>query len=285
LADLGLLPRAPDWAGGLRATWTPGEDAAQKRLTAFLEDDLSIYGEARDRPAADGTSRLSPHLHWGEIAPRRVWCRVDRLETSDRNKEKFLSELAWREFSYHLLYHNPDMPERNLKPKFDGFPWQEDDGHLKAWQAGRTGIPLVDAGMRQLRATGWMHNRVRMVTASFLVKHLLQPWQAGAAWFWDNLVDADLASNSASWQWVAGCGADAAPYFRIFNPILQSKRFDPKGDYLREWLPALEALPDKEIHEPWCASDPPKDYPDPIVDLAGGRRRALTAYKTLNDED
>ena len=194
---------------------------------------------------------------------------------------KFRAELGWREFSYHLLYQAPTLPEQNLRREFDAFPWASDEAALRAWRRGRTGFPIVDAGMRQLWATGWMHNRVRMIAASLLVKHLLQPWQAGARWFWDTLVDADLASNSASWQWVAGCGADAAPYFRIFNPVLQGEKFDPDGVYVRQWVPELADVPARVIHKPWQMPEPPPAYPAPIVDLAAGRRRALAAYETI----
>ena len=208
---------------------------------------------------------------------------LDHAGTAARNADKFRSELGWREFSYHLLFHFPQLPDQNLQQKFDGFPWAPDQVLLEAWQEGRTGYPIVDAGMRQLWATGWMHNRVRMVTGSLLVKHLLQPWQEGARWFWDTLVDADLANNSASWQWVAGCGADAAPYFRIFNPVLQGEKFDPGGDYVKRWVPELADFPSDFIHKPWMSPEPPKGYPAPIVDLAFGRERALAAYEKIKD--
>ncbi len=276
-----LLPRKPDWAGGLRECWTPGERGAQNRLRMFLETAVERYAGGRDRPDQENTSRLSPHLHWGEISPRQIWSALEHADASRKNIGKFQSELGWREFSHHLLYHAPGLPERNLRNAFDAFPWELDEERLLAWQAGRTGLPIVDAGMRELWATGWMHNRVRMITASLLVKHLLQPWQDGAAWFWDTLVDADLANNSASWQWVAGCGADAAPYFRIFNPVLQGEKFDPNGAYVRRWVPELAEVSDKFIHKPWQAPTPPAGYPAPIVDLAAGRQRALAAYETI----
>ena len=296
LADWGLLPRAPDWAGGLCETWKPGEIKAQERLVAFLDETLQGYGESRDRPDQPGTSRLSPHLAWGEIGPRQIWhATLDHIARSRRPGREtaawaFLRELGWREFCYHLLYHWPSLPETAWKPAFDGFPWADDEAGFAAWCEGRTGYPIVDAAMRALYATGWMHNRMRMVVASFLVKDLLVPWQKGEAWFWDTLVDADLANNAASWQWVAGCGADAAPYFRIFNPVRQGETFDPDGRYVRDWVPELAKLPDAWIHKPWAA---PADvltragvalgttYPDPIVDHKAARDRALAAYKAI----
>ena len=288
-----LLPTAPNWAGGLRATWQPGETAAQGRLRDFLDSRLAGYESERDRPDLGSTSRLSPHLRFGEIGPRQVWHAVHVLSAVgdgevDAGPQKFLAELGWREFSYYLLHHFPDLPETPLQPRFADFPWAEDPAALRAWQQGRTGYPFVDAGMRQLWQTGWMHNRLRMVTASFLVKHLLVPWQAGAAWFWDTLVDADLANNSAGWQWVAGCGADAAPYFRIFNTVAQGEKFDPAGDYVRRFVPELAGLPDRWIHRPWQASPGALEaagvrlgetYPRPIVDHVEARRAALAAYE------
>ncbi|MDX1484860.1 MAG: deoxyribodipyrimidine photo-lyase [Alphaproteobacteria bacterium] len=289
LEDWGLLPTAPDWSGGLRESWTPGEAGAKDRLETFLMDALETYPEGRDRPGDQATSRLSPHLHFGEISPRALWHRVD-MQAKAREPSlagaasAYLRELVWREFSYHLLFHFPDLPEAPFRPQFADFPWLNDRDALAAWQRGRTGYPLVDAGMRELWHRGWMHNRVRMVTASFLVKHLLIPWQEGERWFWDTLVDADLANNAASWQWVAGCGADAAPYFRIFNPVLQGQKFDPDGRYVRDWVPELAALPDKFIHCPWEAPADllrengirlGHDYPEPIVEHAFARARAL----------
>jgi deoxyribodipyrimidine photo-lyase len=291
LDDWGLLPTSPDWAGGLRATWRPGEDGAQGRLERFLAHGLEDYDTDRNRPDRDATSGLSPHLHWGEISPRQVWHAAEAAGAPRRRgTETFLKELLWREFSYHLLWHNPEMPEQPLKEAFRNFPWRNDPPALRAWQRGRTGYPIVDAGMRQLWHTGWMHNRVRMIVASFLIKHLLIPWQEGEAWFWDTLVDADLAANSASWQWVAGCGADAAPYFRIFNPVLQGRKFDPEGAYVRRWVPELAHLPAAHIHAPWEA--PPvalhdagvtlgRSYPHPIVDHAAARARALAALESI----
>ena len=289
----GLLPTRPDWSGGLAATWQPGECSAQQRLDAFLENRLGTYAANRDIPAIGTTSCLSPHLHWGEISPRQIWHAARQTEARvgpHGVADKFLSELGWREFSYHLLFHVPSLPSRPINPKFDAFPWAQNRQVLRAWQRGKTGYPLVDAGMRELWATGYMHNRVRMIVASFLTKHLLIDWRDGAAWFWDTLVDADLANNSASWQWVAGCGADAAPYYRIFNPILQGERFDPSGAYVRRWVGELSRLPDADIHRPWEADASilqkagvalGQDYPFPIIGHAEARAAALTAYKSL----
>jgi deoxyribodipyrimidine photo-lyase len=284
------LPNTPDWAGGLRETWTPGEDTARRRLAAFLDDRLASYREERDRPDLDSTSRLSPHLAWGEIGPRQIWHAAHHAAAGGHEADKFLAELAWREFSWHQLHHNGLMPEQNIRREFDHFPWAGDDDDLRAWQAGRTGYPIVDAGMRQLWRTGWMHNRVRMLSASFLVKHLLVHWRAGEDWFWDTLVDADLASNATGWQWVAGSGADAAPYFRIFNPVLQAERFDPEGDYVRRFVPELARLPAAFIHKPWCAPDTVlgdagvvlgTTYPRPIVEHDSARGRALAAFQSM----
>ncbi|WP_315833446.1 deoxyribodipyrimidine photo-lyase [Bradyrhizobium prioriisuperbiae] len=291
LARWGLLPTRPDWAGGLRATWTPGEAAAQRRLGDFLDGAIAGYSNGRDRPDHDATSRLSPHLRFGEISPRQVWYAA-RFAAAERpaiapDIDKFLSELGWREFCRHLLYDYPDLTERNLQPSFDAFPWRHDERGLAAWQRGRTGYPIVDAGMRELWHTGVMHNRVRMVAASFLIKHLLIDWREGECWFWDTLVDADPGSNPANWQWVAGSGADAAPYFRIFNPVLQGEKFDPDGAYVAKWVPELAKLPPKFIHQPWAAMPIElasagvmlgQTYPEPIVDHAAARARALAAY-------
>ncbi|KAA5602130.1 cryptochrome/photolyase family protein [Blastochloris sulfoviridis] len=291
LADWRLEPTAPDWAGGLRDTWTPGEAGAASRLASFLDGGIEGYATLRDRPDLAHVSMLSPHLRFGEITPGQVWHTVQMALASGRaataDAEKFLSELGWREFAYNLLHHHPDIAAANLQARFDAFPWQPDDALLRAWQRGATGYPIVDAGMRQLWRTGWMHNRVRMVVASFLVKHLLQDWRAGEAWFWDTLVDADPASNPASWQWVAGCGADAAPYFRIFNPILQGERFDPDGAYVRRFVPELAGLPNAAIHQPWRATPVERaaagvrlgdTYPAPIVEHTRARNRALAAF-------
>lgn len=258
LEDLHLLPR-PDWAGGLRTTWQPGETGAARRFAAFLAGPLENYPAARDRPDLAGTSRLSPHLHFGEISARQIW---HRLQHSGGAADAYLRQLIWREFSYHLLVHFPYTTRHALRPEFQFFPWETDARAFQAWTRGQTGYPIVDAGMRELWHTGWMHNRVRMIAASFLVKHLLIPWQEGAAWFWDTLVDADLANNTMGWQWTAGCGADAAPYFRIFNPMLQARKFDPEGEYVRRWVPEQAEL-------------------RPIVDHAAARARALAAFAAL----
>jgi deoxyribodipyrimidine photo-lyase len=295
ICELALLPVGTDWAGGLRETWTPGEDGAFERLDAACEI-AADYDEDRDRPDIDGTSRLSPHLHFGELSPRQVWHDIHSAAPPGGRKgaEALLRQLYWRDFSAYLLYHFPRLPEEPLREEFRDFPWTDDPEGLKAWQRGLTGYPIVDAGMRQLWETGWMHNRVRMIVASFLVKDLLVPWQAGADWFLDTLVDADLANNSAGWQWVAGCGTDAAPYFRIFNPVLQGKKFDPLGDYVRRWVPELERLPAKLIQEPWKADlDQQKaanvvigeDYPAPIVDHGDARDLALQAYRAVRKQD
>ena len=287
LAKWRLLPTAPDWAGGLRAAWSPGEATARTRLTHFLDDALSRYRQERDLPAIDATSRLSPHLAFGEISPRQIWSAATGRGHSTA-VEKFLAELGWREFSYNLLFHFGDLAQRNFRPEFDTFPWMSQDGDeaasaVEAWRRGRTGFPIVDAGMRELWSTGWMHNRVRMIAASFLTKDLLVDWRVGERWFWDTLVDADPASNASGWQWVAGSGADAAPYFRVFNPVLQGEKFDPAGDYVRRWVPELANLPAKTIHQPWAAAQPPPPdvYPARVVDHAAARARALGAFRTV----
>ncbi|HBK09202.1 MAG TPA: deoxyribodipyrimidine photolyase [Acetobacteraceae bacterium] len=289
LDDWGLLPGKPDWAGGLRDTWTPGEAGAMERADAFLTHGLTGYAAGRDQPAGDGTSMLSPHLRFGEISAAQLW-HLAHQRPNGKGREIFIRELLWREFCAHLLWHNPGLPEAPLKPEFAKMPWRDDKPALTAWQRGQTGVPIVDAGMRQLWRTGWMHNRVRMIVASFLIKHLMIPWQDGEAWFWDTLVDADLASNAGNWQWVAGCGADAAPYFRIFNPVLQGGKFDADGDYVRHFVPELAKLDAKYIHAPWVAPAHAltsagvslgKTYPHPIVDLAQGRARALEAYAKI----
>ncbi|HEY0219652.1 MAG TPA: deoxyribodipyrimidine photo-lyase [Afipia sp.] len=292
LEDWQLEPTHPDWAGGLRDSWTPGETGAQRRLHDFLEHDIKGYATKRDRPDGDHTSRLSPHLRFGEISPRQVYHTAKFAAAHEpaiaRDADKFLSELGWREFSRHLLSDLPDLHEKNLQSSFDAFPWRHDMEALHAWRRGQTGYPIVDAGMRQLWHTGIMHNRVRMVVASFLVKHLLIDWREGERWFWDTLVDADPGSNPASWQWVAGSGADAAPYFRVFNPILQGEKFDPDGVYVSRWVPELAKLPPNLIHRPWEAAPMElaaagitlgKNYPEPIVDHKAARERALAAYK------
>ncbi len=297
LEDWDLLPTRPDWAGGLKGHWQPGEAGAHEQLQRFLKDGLHSYDSDRDLPAINGTSCLSPHLHHGEISPLRIWFEVKKFAANDAALQKqamsYLRELGWREFSNHLLFHWPELPEQPFRPEFTDFPWQEDEQSLRAWQQGRTGYPIVDAGMRQLWHTGWMHNRVRMIVGSLLVKHLLIHWHHGERWFWDTLVDADQANNSAGWQWVAGSGADAAPYFRVFNPILQGKKFDPDGEYVRRWVPELQQLGKTHIHTPWEADATTlaaagitlgKDYPRPIVDHAAGRKRALAAFETFNSK-
>jgi deoxyribodipyrimidine photo-lyase len=290
LDGLGLMP-GRDWWREFPTHWTPGEDSAQARLSAFAAHAMGGYDAQRNTPGLAGTSGLSPHLRFGEVSPRQVW-HAGRAG-GGKGETTFLKEILWREFSYHLLWHRPELPEAPLQPAFANFPWQPDDRLLHAWQHGRTGYPIVDAGMRQLWRSGWMHNRVRMITASLLVKHLLQPWQGGARWFWDTLLDGDLASNSASWQWVAGSGADAAPYFRVFNPTLQGEKFDAGGAYVRHWVPELARLPDKYVQKPWEAPDLVlrgagvrlgQDYPRPVVEHAAGRARALAAYAALRAE-
>ncbi len=293
LDDWHLLPTAPDWAGGIRATWTPGETAAHADLDAFLSDDLQDYDTARDRPGPDRTSRMSPRLRHGEVSPHQLWhAAQDGRRTADgKARETWLKELVWREFSYHLLHHNPDLHERNFNPKFDDFEWREDAGDLKAWQKGQTGYPIVDAGMRQLWNTGWMHNRVRMIAGSFLVKHLLIDWREGERWFWDCLVDGDPASNAAQWQWVGGTGADASPYFRVFNPIIQAQKFDPEGTYIQRHVPELRNLPAEYLPAPWDAPQDVLDeagielgktYPRPIIEHKKGRERALDTLAALS---
>lgn len=288
----GLHPSAPDWSRGF--DWSPGEAGAASALSAFVAHGLGDYAVARDHPGRRGTSRLSPHLHWGEISVRGVVAAVRAAAAQGRvapaQAEKFVAEIGWREFSAHLLHQFPYMAGRAFRPEFDAMPWRIDPDGLAAWKRGLTGYPLVDAGMRELWATGWMHNRVRMAAASFLVKHLLIDWREGEAWFWDTLVDADLASNVQNWQWIAGSGADAAPFFRIFNPVVQGEKFDPRGDYVRRWVPEVRALPDRWIHAPWTAPAAVaaeagvrlgRTYPRPIVDHGEARLRALDALKSL----
>jgi deoxyribodipyrimidine photo-lyase len=295
LESLGLLP-AVDWAAGMRATWTPGSAGAHAALQSFLNDSFDDYRTLRDRPAVRGTSQLSPHLHFGEIGPREVWHAARRVAlardphgTAWRNSQ-FLTELGWREFAYHLLFHFPATPEQPLRANYAAFPWAQNAAARSAWTRGATGYPIVDAGLRQLWHTGWMHNRVRMIAASFLIKDLLIDWTDGARWFWDTLVDADLASNTLGWQWVAGCGADAAPFFRIFNPSTQGAKFDPQGDYVRRWLPELARLSNQWIQEPSAAPAEVleaagirlgTDYPYPLVDHAVARKAALAALSRI----
>lgn len=288
IEQLALLPDVL-WHERMISHWSVGEKAAVKRLKKFIKEDLSNYKEGRNFPAQQAISRLSPHLHWGEISPNQIWYEIKKL-TQNHNTDCFLSELGWREFSYSLLFYYPNLPTKNLQEKFNQFPWKNNKKALIAWQRGQTGYPIVDAGMRELWQTGFMHNRVRMVVASFLIKNLLIDWREGEKWFWDCLVDADLASNSASWQWVAGCGADAAPFFRIFNPVTQGKKFDQTGEYTRHYVPELKNLPDKYLFAPWEAPESVlkeagiclgEHYPKPLVDLRASRERALEAYKNL----
>lgn len=288
LNDLGLLPKIR-WDKKLEPHWNISESGAQQQLVTFLKNGLVGYKEKRNFPAAPHVSRLSPYLHTGELSPNQVWHAVN-FQGDSVDGDHFCSELGWREFSYNLLHHFPDLPQANWQKKFDAFPWQQDADALQRWQTGMTGYPLIDAGMRELWQTGYMHNRVRMVVASFLVKNLLIDWRDGAHWFWDCLVDADLANNSASWQWVAGCGADAAPYFRIFNPISQGETFDSDGAYTRHYVPELAQLPLRYLFHPWSAPadvlhaagvELGKTYPKPLVDLHTSRERALNALKTL----
>ncbi|WP_434615004.1 cryptochrome/photolyase family protein [Arthrobacter sp. A5] len=287
LSSWSLLPK-PDWAAGLSAEWAPGEDGAERRLAEFCDRGGAGYAVDRDKPAVEATSRLSPHLRFGEISPFRIWHAIRSVQGgAAEDLAVFRTELGWREFCWQLLYFHPHLAAVNYRRKFDAFQWQTPSpGELAAWQQGRTGYPLVDAGMRQLWQTGWMHNRIRMVVASFLVKNLLVDWRVGEQWFWDTLVDADAANNPANWQWVAGSGADAAPYFRVFNPITQSRKFDPDGAYLRQFVAELAGLGPKAIHEPWKgphSQDGNKKYPPPIVELAPSRERALDAYAALED--
>ena len=295
LAHWSLHPTTPDWSTGF-SDWTPGEAGAATALDRFLTGAISGYGDNRNLPGVEGTSRLSPHLHFGEIGPRQIWRAVHAATVKgaapDSEADKFLSEIGWREFNHHILFHWPDLPRDNFKPAFDQFTWREDEPGFRAWSRGQTGYPIVDAGMRELWTTGFMHNRVRMIVASFLIKDLMIDWRRGEAWFWDTLLDADIAQNAANWQWVAGSGADASPYFRIFNPVTQGQKFDPKGVYVRRWVPELARLPEDVIHAPWTAS--PLDlrqagvalgqtYPAPIVDHAKARDRALAAYAAVRN--
>ena len=290
VASLGLVPDHP-WVEKVDRYWEVGEASAEKILSDFLEDAVDDYKEARDFPAQHGTSRLSAYLHWGLIGPRQIWeAIVEAGREKSSGGQCFISEIGWREFAYHVLYHFPDTPESPLREKYEDFPWEEDEEVLQRWQRGKTGYPIVDAGMRQLWEEGWMHNRVRMIVGSLLVKHLLHSWSHGARWFWDCLVDADLASNTLGWQWSGGCGADAAPYFRVFNPMTQGKKFDPEGDYVRRYVPELADLPTKVIHEPWEASEEVlreagvrlgDNYPNPIIEHKKGRERALAAFEKV----
>lgn len=295
LNKLELAPSV-DWAAGLRKMWTPGEAGAKARLRRLHKTILKDYAEARERPDLAGTSCLSPHLHFGEVSPRQIGNLVQgrllggRSQSSAAGAQEFSRQLYWREFAYDLLVHFPHLDRKPLREEFTRFPWRRDKRALRCWQKGQTGYPMVDAGMRQLWHTGWMHNRVRMLVASFLVKDLMLHWLEGARWFWDTLVDADLANNSFGWQWVAGCGADAAPYFRIFNPVTQGQRYDPEGHYVRQWIPELKLLSSRWIHCPWEAPKEAlqkvglvlgRDYPLPIVNHAMARKRALAAFQQI----
>ena len=289
LSDWGLLPTKPDWAKSFEPYWQPGEEGGKKALVTFLKGPVTDYKKQRDYPAVKGTSRLSPHLHFGEISPRQIWSAANDRDGA----EAFLREIGWREFCYHLLHHWPELNEEPFREEFKAFPWVKNEAFIKVWQKGITGIPIIDAGMRELWQTGWMHNRVRMIVASFLTKNGLQHWHVGRDWFWDTLVDADLANNAAGWQWVAGSGADAAPYFRIFNPVSQSEKFDKTGGYIRNFVPEIKDLPDKYIHDP---SNAPKEildeagiilgetYPKAILDLKKTRAAALKAYEAVKNE-
>jgi len=285
-----ISPKECSWENKIKKYWRIGEKAAINKLENFLKSGLSSYKEGRNYPSKKNISMLSPHLHFGEISPNMIWHRV-RTSGQSEDSNHYLSELGWREFSYNLLYYFPQLPNKNLQTKFDRFPWRDNSEHLKKWQDGKTGYPIIDAGMRELWETGFMHNRLRMIAGSFLVKNLLIHWHYGKEWFWNCLVDADLASNSASWQWVAGCGADAAPYFRIFNPIAQGQKFDPSGEYTRKFVPELRKLPNKYLFTPWEAPTElladsgiklGKDYPYPIVDLKNSRELALDAYSSIS---
>jgi deoxyribodipyrimidine photo-lyase len=292
LSSFALLPKL-SWDCGLIQQWTPGTQGAMQLLDETVQGVIPDYLDHRNRPDLRGTSLLSPHLHWGEVSPRVVWHAVRQKWGSHPGAEGFLRQLIWREFAYTLLFHFPRTAQEGLKKEFDFFPWKKDKRLLKAWTDGKTGYPIVDAGMRQLWQTGWMHNRVRMIVASFLVKDLLIDWREGARWFWDTLVDADLANNTLGWQWVGGCGADAAPYFRIFNPVLQGQKFDQDGDYIRRWIPELNSLSNRWIHCPWEAPESElkqsaivlgETYPLPIVDHVVVRKKALEAYRRMRKE-
>ncbi len=296
-SELDLLPSNPDWSAGFRGEWRPGEDGAQTRLRSFLAHAARSYAKGRDFPSLSATSRLSPHIQMGEISPRQILRSAARHHESGAisgvDFEKLHAELAWRDFNCCLLYYFPELPDREFNPAFRDFPWRTDPGSFSLWTKGKTGYPIVDAGMRELWQTGFMHNRVRMITASFLTKHLLIDWRAGMDWFWDTLLDADLASNTMNWQWVAGCGADAAPYFRIFNPVLQARKFDRDGDYIRRWAPEISRLPDRDLAEPWSARPEALEsagiklgetYPLPVIDHKFARQRALEAYRNLKPD-
>ncbi len=292
ISDFKLNKNNEQWTNKIKKNWTPGEQIAKKQLKIYINDKANNYSLGRDRPDKNFTSKLSPYLHFGEISPFQVYNDVKNNKNINLdNKKKFLSEIGWRDFSYNLLYHYPDMTNKPIQSKFNKFPWIKNNKHLSLWHKGQTGVPIVDAGMRQLYKIGWMHNRVRMIVGSFLTKNLLLHWKHGEEWFFDTLVDADVGSNTAGWQWISGCGADASPYFRIFNPILQGQKFDPEGEYVRKYVPELKHVPKKHIHNPWEMSlshqeeykcKLGKNYPLPIVDLKDSRNRALAAFKTIN---
>lgn len=285
LDELNLLPDI-QWDQGFYDTWVPGSDGCWEQVEAFLDEAAGVYKDKRDYPGIRGTSRLSPYLHFGQVSSRRLWHQAQEAAERGAKRggiEAWTRQLVWRDFATHLLFHQPQLDWEPMQEKFTKFPWGENEIHLKAWQRGQTGYPIVDAGMRELWATGWMHNRVRMIVASFLVKDLLIHWREGALWFWDTLVDANLANNSFGWQWAGGCGADAAPYFRIFNPVLQSKKFDADGTYIRRWIPELREIDTKDLHAPWEMDTPPEKYPAPIVDHSQARDRALEALGSLKD--
>lgn len=287
--DLGLLPDIR-WDKKLEDHWKIGEEEAQRKFKNFINSGITDYKTLRDFPAEEGVSKMSPHLHFGEVSPRWLWHQIHLKHSGQQAGVKtYLSEIGWREFAYHLLFHFPKTPKEPLHSKFKKMKWSQSQKNLEAWQKGMTGYPIVDAGMRQLWATGWMHNRLRMIVGSFLVKDLLISWTEGAKWFWDTLVDADLASNTLGWQWVGGCGADAAPFFRIFNPVTQSEKFDPEGEYIKTWVPELKNVPVKRIHQPW---ETPldlggvklgDDYPYPIVDHSAARKKALDAFDQVKE--
>jgi deoxyribodipyrimidine photo-lyase len=293
LADWRLEPGLPNWAKGMDAFWRRGERGAEERLARFVEARIDAYRRGRDYPADAGTSELSPHLAFGEVSPFQLWHAATQGGVAEE-VAAFRRELGWREFNHHIAHHFPGLHERSFQPRFDHFPWRNNAGHLEAWQRGRTGYPIVDAGMRQLWELGWMHNRVRMIVASFLIKDLLIDWREGEVWFWDTLVDADAANNAANWQWVAGSGADAAPFFRVFNPSLQGEKFDPDGTYVRRFVPELAKMPGKHIHRPWEADDEVlakagvrlgETYPRPIVNHGKARDLALAALRSLREPD
>ena len=291
LASWGLLPTKPDWAAGFRETWQPGEAGAHARAQRFMQDHLNGYHEGRNTPGENLTSMLSPHSHWGELSPAQLWHWALAAGTGD-GLERYLAELLWHEFSANLLWHNAHIPDVPMRAEFGRLRWRDDQPGLRAWQRGQTGVPIVDAGMRQLWQIGWMHNRVRMITSSYLVKHLLVSWLDGERWFWDTLVDGDLAVNAQSWQWIAGCGTDNSPFFRVFNPVTQGEKFDPAGAYVRRWVPELAELPDSAIHAPWEAPAAVLEqagvvlgqtYPRPLVGLGEGRDRALAAFRAMRE--